>query len=894
MSPLYLRVQSYTTALLLVMLFGMGRVQGAHIIGGEMYYTCLGPGSYAFTMKLYRDCNSTGANFDNPASFGVYSPTGQLVQTLSVNVNSVVFLQTSLDSPCLVVPPNVCVQEGTYVFSVSGLNPGLAYQVVYQRCCRNNTIQNLINPGSQGLTIRAVIPPFNEVGCNSSPSYNSFPPPVLCALEQLNFDHSATDADGDSLAYKLCSPFLGGTQQAPMPVPPGPPPYAPIIWANPYSATAPLNGAPELSIDVNTGWLTGVPTQLGQFVVGVCVEEWRNGVLLSTNVRDFQFNVTFCEPTTQALIDEPSQEQLCQGLYVEFLNLSNPNNNFLWDFGDPNTVFDFSTEYNASYTYPEQGTYTITLITNPGFFCSDTTQITITVGPTQTATIVPQGFACSNGVAQYAFEVVGNFDPLTAEMLWNFGPNATVTSLTGLSVQGVAFNTPGPQPISVQMTNTPCDVSGTATVTVAPLSQIQIDPQNVFCNGLTYQFTHTGTNVNQYLWNFGVPGNDGAVSTQPTPTYTFPAAGVYTVSLTANGAGNCPVTATQTFSIQPLLAPNLTTPPIACFEGHSLSFQAGGSFTPNAAFTWSFQNGSPANASTANPQGITFPAPGTYQVALAITENGCTRTANTQAQLHPDPVAAFETQRRRGCAPLEVIFRNTSITQSTAVLYQWDLGDGNTITGPLATHLYEMPGIYTVSLQMDNLNGCQRSDYTEQVDYIEVLPTPKAAFTSSPERISAVNPVVTLTSLSEGNTGCNWFFDNAMFDGCEIEHLLANVSPQPVRLVVSNEVGCSATAEGMIFVSDHIIFVPNAFTPDGDGLNDLFRPVTTAVASYDMVVLDRWGREVYNEQNVTRGWDGGIRGSGYYAQPGLYQYIIRVTDFQGWNFDYTGTVTLLR
>ena len=129
--------------------------------------------------------------------------------------------------------------------------------------------------------------------CNSSPEFDNFPPIVICAGQPLEFDHGATDPDGDQLVYEFCSPLLGGgpllgageyeTCGGANPNPACPPPYFPVNFIVPaYDPLAPMGGDPVVSIDPNTGLITGTPTIQGQFVVGVCVKEFRNGELLST------------------------------------------------------------------------------------------------------------------------------------------------------------------------------------------------------------------------------------------------------------------------------------------------------------------------------------------------------------------------------------------------------------------------------------------------------------------------------------------------------------------------------------------------------------------------------------------------------------------------------------
>src|SRR5690554_624245 len=242
----------------------------------------------------------------------------------------------------------------------------------------------------------AEVPALTNTECNSMPKFDDIPPPILCAQQSLIFDHSATDNDGDSLAYSLCSPFVGGTQANPAPNPASNPPYDQVLWAPGFSAEAPINANPGLSIDPITGLLTGKPTQLGQFVVGICVEEWRNGQLLSTNRRDFQFNVTLCEPTYNANISDIDLEEICGNLTINFESLSASKNNLLWNFGDPTNPDAGSTQPNPSYTYPDTGTYTISLITNPGFFCSDTAYFILPLYEIEVGAFIPDIFEATS------------------------------------------------------------------------------------------------------------------------------------------------------------------------------------------------------------------------------------------------------------------------------------------------------------------------------------------------------------------------------------------------------------------------------------------------------------------------------------------------------------------
>ncbi|MBL0288377.1 MAG: hypothetical protein IPQ19_13490 [Bacteroidetes bacterium] len=130
---------------------------------------------------------------------------------------------------------------------------------------------------------------------NSNPVFTNFPPVVICANKPIIFDHSAIDRDGDSLVYKLCKPFEGGSQFDPSGDFPVSPPFIEVDFASPYSLQNILGGIP-LVINSKTGLLSGTPNTIGQFVVGVCVSEFRNGIFIGETKRDFQFNVADCQP----------------------------------------------------------------------------------------------------------------------------------------------------------------------------------------------------------------------------------------------------------------------------------------------------------------------------------------------------------------------------------------------------------------------------------------------------------------------------------------------------------------------------------------------------------------------------------------------------------------------
>ncbi|RME96801.1 MAG: hypothetical protein D6772_11370, partial [Bacteroidetes bacterium] len=238
-----------------------------------MGYRCLGNDRYEISLTIYRDCffGNPDAYFDDPASIGVFDSENNLLEDIRINLMGDDTLSAVLTDECLVIPPDVCVHTTTYRATVTLRPRAGGYQLAYQRCCRNQTIQNIVDPLATGATFGVRISERALRECNSSPEFLEWPPLYICANEPIQFDQSALDRDGDSIVYRLCAPLQGADQNIPRPQPPNNPPYEEVVWQDGYGVDNMLNGLPggePLRIDARTGLLTGIPNTVGQFVVG--------------------------------------------------------------------------------------------------------------------------------------------------------------------------------------------------------------------------------------------------------------------------------------------------------------------------------------------------------------------------------------------------------------------------------------------------------------------------------------------------------------------------------------------------------------------------------------------------------------------------------------------------
>lgn len=369
-----------------------------HIVGGELNYYPLNNNKYRITLKLYIDCYNGQAGAiaqDLYANISVYGKdSNQLLPNLCFAVKRGAPVRVSKTNyNCILLAPNACVDAYYYDTLVSLPYRTQGYILSFQRCCRNITILNLVDPNATGENIWTQISDSAQIGFNSSPTFKNLPPNFLCTNAPLVFDHSATDAEGDSLVYEFFHPFTGGYPSDPRPsfFNAEHPPFSKVVFQSGYTYDRAINSNPLASINSKTGLLKITPTFSGQFVVGIIVKEYRNGVLIGFTQRDYQFNVQECVfETTSAFV---SPDINCDR-EVFFTNNSNNAKSYFWDFGDTSTFSDTSNSASGYYKYPKSGVYTVKLIAKNGN-CMDSLLKTITIIDNITYHLPNDTFVCN-------------------------------------------------------------------------------------------------------------------------------------------------------------------------------------------------------------------------------------------------------------------------------------------------------------------------------------------------------------------------------------------------------------------------------------------------------------------------------------------------------------------
>lgn len=595
--------------------------------------------TYEITLIVYSDCNS-GTPFDGTGAPGlpdarlfVYSGN-QYVDSILMGVPDITSIEPPQNNPCLTNTAGVCLQQGVYSAVYTFPSDAVNYTIEYVRCCRNGSISNLFDPIDQGATYSAIIPRSDRIK-NSSPVFKQFPPIFICVNAPLKFDHSATDADGDSLVYGLCTPSQGGSSAKPFPSFPGSS-FPTIMWAPGYGPNNPL-GNNSLAIDAQTGMLTGHPVSQGQFVVGVCVSEYRNGALIGTYLRDFQFNVTDCNIP---LAHIPSKnvnpvtgigtfQVQCDNYSVTFRNTSyNPPPDtiplqYQWDFGVPGITTDVSKDATPTYTYPDTGTYQVRLVVykdNGGGLCSDTTYAFVKVYPAFHAGFTTRNI-CVDTAAAFLDATTSSLSSAN-RWHWNFGDHDT-SNLTNTSH---LFAAPGTYTITLTAYNElGCVDSIKKDITIYPLPATTF-AYNPPCEKVPVTFAlNSLTGVANFNWSFGGLGG----STKSYPQVTFPAAGDYNVQLNLTSVNGCKNAKSQTITIHPTPPVTVSADTLICaYTSVHLSATGG------VEYLWSPSTGLDDTAS-ATPL-ATPPPPNPFTYHVKVTDQfQCSNSDSVKISFHP-------------------------------------------------------------------------------------------------------------------------------------------------------------------------------------------------------------------------------------------------------------------
>lgn len=473
---------------------------------------------------------------------------------------------------------------------------------------------------------------------------------------------------------------------------------------------------------------------------------------------------------------------------------------------------------------------------------------------------------------------------------------ASVAATGGTAPYSYSWNTVPPQNIpnasaipAGSFTVTVTDANGCATISTVTITQptpvlVSVSPGDTICPNTPFQLTAQGsggTGTYTYTWspNLG-PGNSYTVYTPAATTWSVNA-------VDANGCASAPSAITvdvYLFSPADLLVSS--TPSICEGASATITTSVNGNTGP---LTWNWTN----NLQGPGPH-IVFPNTTTTYSVNVVNICGAVVPASTTIMVHPIPLMTVDPQFASGCDVVNLSFTDTT-SANNGCFYAWDFGDNSTGTGANTNHNYTQTGTYTIAVTLTSSYGCT-GNATGQVGVI-VYQSPEADFTMSDAELSIIEPMEFFSDQSSANTvGWLWDFgDSTTSTLASPAHVYTREGSYNVRLITTSFGGCAdTTTEPLEVLPEFTVYIPNAFTPDGDGLNDVFYVYGEEITELNMKIFDRWGNLIFETNTQTEGWDGRANGGREIAQQDVYVYKVCIKDFAGKQHKFTGDVSLLK
>ena len=812
-----------------------------HIAGGEMSYKYLGPGTvsnsgrYLIMLKMYRDCDTDGAKLDPNASISVYangSSTPFAVKSVPLERTDVITLTTP--DPCISNPPRICYEVGNYSFEIELPFTNNGYTVAYQRCCRIDGIFNLMNSAAAGATYSATIPGTAQLQSatnNNSPVFKTSDTVVICANSYFKYDFGSIDIDGDVLAYRFEEAYLGGSTQTPAPATATPPPYSSVSYNFGFSAVQPLG--PDVLINPTTGMISGTAPNAGIYVITVAVVETRNGMIINVHRKDLHLKVADCQVAAADL--EPAYIT-CDGLTLNFFNKSNSPiiKSYDWDFGIANSSTDVSNLPNPAFTFPAPGNYTISLITNKNDKCSDTATAIAKIYPgfVPAFTVVD---AC-NGVP-YTFKdnstsAFGQVD----KWKWDFG-NANATNDTAnTSNAAYTFTQNGNYTVSLIVGNSiGCSDTIVQQISVGDKPSLIIPNDTVICTIDTLQLTAIGSGTFTWSPNYMI-SNTGVSNPLVSPDVPTR----YTVTVRqASGCENTASLFVDVKSYASLKAGNDTT---ICL-GDSIPLRP---VSDAVTYSWS-----PAPMVSNPTAKFTWAKPtGTTRISVLANIGLCQANDGFLVTTVPYPVASAG-------ADTSICFGDkVRLSARGGSKYLWY--PGNTLNDQTSQFPIATPYATTdYAVEVYENKGCPKPAY----DTVRVTVIPQVKAFAGRDTVAVIGQPLQL--LATGGAIYNWS-PASFLSNPTIPNPIAKLNDDIKYVVrVSTREGCYAfdTVNVKIYKTPPEIFVPTAFTPNDDNLNDLLIPIPVGIAQLVYFkVYNRYGEMVFSTEEIGKGWNGVYKG----------------------------------
>lgn len=560
----------------------------------------------------------------------------------------------------------------------------------------------------------------------------------------------------------------------------------------------------------------------------------------------------------------------------------------------PSSTLDDATIQQPTATPTNPATQYIVTVTNINGGCSDTSSVTVyTTCPTCDPPIpVGTNPTCNGGNdGSITATAQGTTGPFTIN--WYDASGNLLQTTANVATTDVLNNLIAGTYTVESVDTAGCTADTTYTLTEPVALSVVASPDQTICIGGSATISALGaggTSPYTLAWDNGLVGN-GPHTVNPAANTCY--------NVTISDANGCVAAAGDQvcINLNPPLTLTVSNDTLVC-PGSTVTFGStvtGGDGGPYN-YVWTNQVGTVVSTTATMTT-----SSATADVFCVVVTDGCTTPSVTDCinLLHaPVPTPTFFGDDLSGCYPVPVTFTNTTNPADVASVV-WTFGDGNTSNQTLsASNNYVTPNCYDVTLQITSPNGCTNS--TTLNDYICVFDYPVADFVAGPQPTDLFNSTVNFNNTSINAAQNDWDF-GGLGTSTSTSPSFTFPSDNPgtyiVTLTVTNSDGCTdSTQQSIIINGIYTLYVPNAFTPDGDGINEVLIPMGDGVdaVGYEFTIFNRWGEIIYQTTQLGAGWDGNSA-SGLKAKNDTYVWKLKSKSvYDGTKYENFGHVTLIR
>ncbi len=599
---------------------------------------------------------------------------------------------------------------------------------------------------------------------------------------------------------------------------------------------------------------------------------------------------------------------ICAGEEVQFTDSSwsvgTPDINFWnWNFGDGSAV---DSTQNPKHIFDSVGKYNVQLVASAisgQHNCYDTMVVPLIVQDAPQV-LFDISTSCPGVPINFTNKSIPDSGVTITKIEWDIHNDGTIDSES--SEFDFTFSSPGgfPVKLTVQGSNK-CAADTVLDITVYDAPKVVFTCPSV-CENISLNITNSSTidsgQIVEYSWKF----SDGTTDKEFQPAKTFTSEGVFDISLMATSDQGC----TDSTELQVEVYPN----PVVQLSGDTVCQQeevlilsditVSNAYTTNSinSVDWKFGDSSVAGGAN-NQVAYTFKEAGNYTYSIVATTNrGCVDSTASVVLVHPKPVPSFKTNNAAGCSPLCVTLENTSsIVAGEVVQFDWEFQYNGTSDSINPTICFEnTTGAqldFDITLLVTTKQGC--SAKLTKSGEVQVYPEPTAAFVIKSREGGFEETRVAFENNSLVANQFSWDFGGLGESSNEHPEFIFpsfDGNSYNVCLVARNQYDCLDTVCKPISLEGQAnIFVPNAFTPNGDRANDGFKPVMYGISEegYEFTILDRWGQIIYQTDRIESSWSGNYRGKD--AVVDAYVWKVRaVNKFTGEVIKRIGHVVLVK